>query len=385
MTTPDIVIVGCGINGCAAAYQLAREGHRVVVVERYAPAAMGSGWGLGGVRQSGRDPAELPLARAAVEIWPTLTHELGADTAYTRDGNLRLARTQAEVGTISRLVEDQRADGLDLDFLATNEDVRAVAPAVAPTVLAASFCPSDGHADPTATVEAYRAAAERHGAVFRLGEGARSIEVKGDRVVGVVTDRVRIDCGICLVAAGIHANDLLTPLALTVPLRIPMAAALLTDPVPPLLKPVLGTAGADVAARQQLDGRLLVTSGPTDWHGAMADGAVPTVNPSVASVADTIDTVTAALPVFRDARIARIWAGLIDLTPDALPVIERTPEIEGLVIATGFSGHGFGIAPATALVLRDLVVGEAPRLPIGAFRRARFGEAPAPAAAARPD
>jgi len=375
MTTPDIVIVGGGINGCATAYHLAREGHRVLVVERYAPAAMGSGWTLAGVRQSGRDPAELPLARAAVELWPTLSDELGAETGYTRDGNLRLARTEDEVAVIRRLVDGQRDAGLDLAFLETNDDIRAVAPAIAPTVLSASFCPTDGHAEPLATVEAYKAAAERHGAVFRLGESARSIDVKNDRVAGVVTDRVRIDCGICVVAAGVHANDLLTPLALTVPLRIPMVTVLQTDRVPPLLKPVLGAANADFAARQQIDGRLRVTSGATDWHGAMEDGPMPVVNPSVDSVGSTIETVAAALPVFREARISRIWAGLLDLTPDALPVIERAPEIEGLVIATGFSGHGFGIAPMTSLLLRDLVVGDTPRLAVDAFRRSRFAGA----------
>jgi len=372
MTTPDIVIVGGGINGCATAYQLARDGHRVVVVERYAPAAMASGWTLAGVRQSGRHPAELPLARAAIGIWPGLAGELGADTGYTRDGNLRVARTEDEVGIIRRLVDDQRAAGLDLTFLKGNDDVRAVAPAIAPTVLSASFCPTDGHADPLATVAAYKAAAERHGAVFRLGESARSVEVRGDRVAGVVTDKARIACGVCVVAGGVHSNDLLTPLALTVPIRVPMVTVLQTDPVPPMLKPVLGAANADFAARQQLDGRLRVTSGATAWHGAMDEGDMPTVNPSVGSVARTIEIVAAALPVFSEARIARIWAGLLDLTPDALPVIERAPEIEGMVIATGFSGHGFGIAPMTSLLLRDLAVGEAPRLPLDAFRRSRF-------------
>lgn len=374
MTTTDFVIVGGGINGCATAYHLAREGHRVMVFERYAPAAMASGWTLAGVRQSGRHPAELPLARAAVEMWPDLAGELGADTGYTRGGNLRLARSEDETRVIRRLVDDQCAAGLDLTYLDGNDAVRAVAPAIAPTVLSASFCPTDGHADPLATVAAYRAAAERHGAEFRLGEAVRSIEVRGDRVAGVVTDKVRIGCGVCLVAGGVQANDLLTPLALAVPLRVPMVTVLQTDPVPPILKPVLGAANANFAARQQLDGRLRVTSGATDWHGAMDEGPVPTVNPTVDSVAQTIATVAAALPVFREARIARIWAGLLDLTPDALPVIERAPEIAGLVIAAGFSGHGFGIAPMTSLLLRDLALGDAPRLPLDAFRRSRFAE-----------
>ena len=163
----------------------------------------------------------------------SLDAELGADTGYRREGNLRLARSYAEAEIIHRLVEDQRQAGLDLSYLAGPDAIRAIAPAIAPTVVAASFCPTDGHADPLATVDAYRAAAERHGAVFRLGEGARSIEIRGDRVNAVVTDRVRIDCGVCVVAGGVHSNYLLTPLALTVPLRVPMVTVLQTDRLPP--------------------------------------------------------------------------------------------------------------------------------------------------------
>ena len=368
----DFVIVGAGINGCAAAYQLAREGQRVVVVERYAPAAMASGWTLAGVRQSGRDLAEMPLALGAVAIWPGLAEELGAPTGYRQEGNLRLARDDAEVARIRRMVDEQRKAGLELAFLPSNEDVREIAPALAPSILAASHCPTDGHADPVATVQAFRSAAERHGAVFRLGEQALSIETEGSRLVGVATGQGRIGCGGCIVAAGVHSNALLAPLGFGIPMRINMTTIVQSEPVPPLLKQVLGVAAADFAGRQQIDGRLRMSGGSRPWHGVMVDGAVPTVRPPADAISKTIEKAASALPALRDARIARFWAGLIDQTPDGLPVIERAPELEGLVIAAGFSGHGFGIGPMTSLVLRDLALGDEPRLSLGAFQRARF-------------
>src|SRR6188768_413559 len=95
-----IVIIGGGITGAAAAAELAREGHQVTLLEKHRIAAMASGWTLGGVRQSGRHPAELPLARAAVDIWAGLNGLLGADVEYRRGGNLRLARTPDEVEVI---------------------------------------------------------------------------------------------------------------------------------------------------------------------------------------------------------------------------------------------------------------------------------------------
>ena len=367
----DFVIVGAGVNGCAAAYRLAREGHKVIVVERYAPAAMASGWTLAGVRQSGRDLEEMPLALGAVALWPELDEELGVPTGYRQEGNLRLARNEAEVGFIRRMVEEQRQAGLDLGFLPTNEDVRAIAPALAPTILAASHCPTDGHADPAATVHAFRIAAERCGAEFRLGEQALSIETAADRVVALVTDRGRICSGVCIVVAGVHSNSLLEPLGLGFPMQINMTTVIQSEPIPPLLKQVLGVASANFAGRQQIDGRLRISGGSRRWHGAMEEGSTPTVHPTADAIHRTLEHAVAALPVLRDTRIVKFWAGLVDQTPDGLPVIERSPDLDGLVIAAGFSGHGFGISPMTSLVVRDLALGEKPRLPLEAFQRAR--------------
>src|SRR6266446_4518144 len=113
-TMVDVVVIGAGISGAATAYELAIAGHRVVLLDRYGPAAMASGWTLAGVRQSGRDPAELPLARAAVDIWATLHDRLDAPTHYRRGGNLRLARDAAEVASLQAIIAGQTAAGLDI-------------------------------------------------------------------------------------------------------------------------------------------------------------------------------------------------------------------------------------------------------------------------------
>ncbi len=372
MSSSDIIIVGAGINGCASAYQLAREGHQVTVIERFSPAAMASGWTLAGVRQSGRHPSELPIAIEAVKMWPELSEELGAATGYRQDGNLRLARDENEVETIQNLVKTQSKAGLDVTFLNGSAEIHEIAPAISPKVLAASFCRTDGHAEPNATVLAFRAAAERHGARFLLGQAASEIFVEHDKFVGIRIGKERIVGSVCVVAAGIHSNDLLAPLGLSIPLSIPMVTVIQTEPLEPLLKPVFGVANANCAGRQQIDGRLRVTSSAMDWHGDLTPGPPPAVAPTASSIARTIENVSGVLPVLSEAKIAKIWAGLLDLTPDALPVIERVPEIDGIVIAAGFSGHGFGIGPMTSLLVRDLVLDDTPRLPLNAFQRSRF-------------
>ena len=366
----EIVIIGGGITGTAAADALAREGRAVALVEKSGLAAMASGRTLGGVRQSGRHPAELPLARAAVELWATLRDALGANVDYRRGGNLRLARTPAEVDVIRDLVASQRALGLDLTFLADNAAVRAIAPALSANVLAASYCPSDGHADPLKATRAFADSARRHGATVREGVGALAIEVQRDRVTGVVTTAGLLACERVIVAAGIDAPALLAPLGLDLPLSTKVVSVVQTEPLPPSLAQVFGVANADCAGRQQVDGRLRFTDGGSPQ-------AICAPEPPASVVRNVVQLVAQVLPVAGRAKVARTWTGMIDLTPDALPVIDAPESVAGLVVAAGFSGHGFCLGPVSGLLCADLALGRAPRHDLAAFRLARFVAGPA--------
>ena len=368
----DVVVIGGGITGAATAYALARDGVDVVLVERFGLAAMASGWTLAGVRQSGRHPAELPLAKAAVARWAGLDEELEAATGYRRHGNMRLARTTEEVEVIRRLVEEQGRLGLELDFLPSTEAVREREPALAPTVLAASFCATDGSADPVASVQAFARAAERLGARLRLGERVLALEVNSGRLVAVRTDRRRIATERAVIACGAFSNELLSPLGLTVPLRQPMVTVLQTEPMPPLLGPVLGVANADMAGRQEGSGRLRVTSGAGDWRGVLTTEPLPRVSPPAGSVAQVVAKLSHVLPAFETAAIHAVWAGLLDLTPDGLPVLDGVPGVDGLFAAMGFSGHGFGIGPVSGEIMAGLVRGEPSDFDLAPFRFDRF-------------
>ncbi len=368
----DVVVVGGGISGTAAAYELARSGVMVTLVEQGALASMASGWTLAGVRQSGRHLAELPLARAAVRRWQNLADELDSDVEYRQEGNLRLARTPEEVPVIAAVVAEQRSAGLELTFLSDPDSVRHVAPAVADTVLAASYCPTDGHANPIATVRAFAAAAERHGAVIRTETAVTGIDANGGRVHGVHTATGSIAADTIVVAAGIYTDRLCRLVGLDLPLRVAHAAAVQTIPLPPLIRQVLGVANGDFAGRQEVSGRMRMTGSAGPWQESEHGLDPEAVQPPGEAVMTTLARGIAVLPALASARIARVWGGLLDMTPDALPVIERTPEVEGLVVAAGFSGHGFCLGPVTGQILRDLVITGKSSLPIQPFRRDRF-------------
>ncbi len=371
----DVVVIGGGITGLAAAFELARSGCRVSLFDSRRAGAMATGVTLGGVRQSGRHPAELPLARAAVAIWGELDRLLEAPTGYRRTGNLRLARSPEEAEELARMVEAQRALGLEIEFLADAGAVGAYAPGLGKTVVAASFCPGDGQAEPASVVAAYLGALRRVGVAVHEAEPVRGILHGGGRVTGVTTGRHRHPAGWVVVAAGVESNALLAPIGLSVPLRVPEVVGFRTAPLAPRLGPVLGVVGAEIALRQQADGCFRVT-------GAAAGdaGTGRPRGPRIGGLAALLEGFSALVEEGRHLPLAETWVGFLDQTPDALPVIEAVAEPEGLVLACGFSGHGFALGPLVGRLIRDLVLGEEPRLSLAAFRRDRFDDGSAPAA-----
>lgn len=370
----DVVVIGGGISGTATTYELARLGVKVTLVEQGTLASMASGWTLAGVRQSGREAPELPLAMAAVERWGFLGEELGADLEYRRNGNMRLILKEEQRPRILRKIAEETAVGLPLHYLPDNQAVREIAPALSESILGASYCPTDGHANPAAAVQAFAAAAQRLGATILTETRVEGIEVSGGKVRGVRTSAGNIPADTVVVTAGIYSDRLTTPLGLPLPFTLYRVAVVQTTPLPPLLAQVLGVGDASFAGRQQVDGRFRLTDGGTVWPQRLEDLAegYEAVMPSLLEVQRAIASAVALIPALAGARIARVWGGLLDVTPDEIPVLERAQEVEGLVIGAGFSGHGFCLGPVTGQIMRDLVVeGETP-YPIEAFRRDRF-------------
>lgn len=376
MSAGRVLVVGAGITGLATAHALAEAGVCVVVLDAHGPAAMASGWTLAGVRQSGRDAAELPLARAAVALWPELEDRLGAPTGYRRTGNLRLALTEAEAGRIRAMVARQSAAGLSLQVV-EGADLRALAPALSGDVILASHCADDGQAEPDAVAAAFVEAGRRLGVAYRFGVQVHGVRQAGGRFVGLETSDGPFGGEACLIAAGVGTPALLAGLGHDLPLRRPLVCVAQTEPLAPCLGPVLGTASASMAARQQADGRLRVSSGIVPWDGVIGQDrrGWPRAAPDARTLSAMLDRVGRVLPVFARAPVARVWGGVIDLTPDGLPVLDRVPGTAGLAVAAGFSGHGFCLGPAVAQCMADLLTGRPPRHALDAFRLERFTHA----------
>jgi sarcosine oxidase subunit beta len=268
---------------------------------------------------------------------------------------------------------------LTLDFLASRQDIRAIAPAIGEGVLAASFCASDGHADPDLTIEAYAAAGRRLGVTIHEGEPVRRIVMEKGRVRGLETPAGVVHADRVVVAAGVHASALLASLGLTLPLVAKRVCVLQTVAATPVFEQVFGVANADCAGRQEIDGRFRVTTGIGDWDGDIETWSEAALRPPLETVAALIARTSPLLPVLSGLGLERTWGGLIDLTPDALPVLDQPVSHPGLVIGAGFSGHGFGIGPVSGEILADLAMGNHQGFAIAPFRLDRFDVAQAQA------
>ena len=176
-----------------------------------------------------------------------------------------------------------------------------------------------------------------------------------------------------ILAAGIYTPHLLEPLGLNLPLRVTHVPAVQTVPAPPMLDQVIGIASGKFAGRQQVDGRFRLTLGNSPWEAVI--GTINTTcSRRLSRYGKPLKFRSRILPAIQGLRVAEVWGGLLDLTPDALPVIERSPEVEGLIIAAGFSGHGFCLGPITGQILADLAVFGSTELPIDAFQLSRFAD-----------
>lgn len=363
-----IAVVGGGLMGLSAAFHLRRDdpGARVTVLERDRVGAAASGASAAGVRAMGRDPAERGLALASLARWPDLDRELEASTGYRRGGGLRLALDEAAWAAAPAWAAEQRAAAVPVELVDATA-ARGLAPGVAPSCRGGVHCAIDGQAEALLTLRAFAAAAKRLGARLEEGAGVRGLVVERGRVVAIERgDGAREPCDVAVVAAGAWTGALLAAVGVPLPIQTRALQMLLTVPSPATLAPVVGAFDRRLSLKQLDDGAYLIGGG---WPARITDHAGNRYALLEESVQGSLETAGAVYPVLAGRALARGWAGLEAFTPDELPIIGPVPGIDGLLVATGFSGHGFALGPAVGDILARLAQGRAAALGSGlAFR-----------------
>lgn len=367
----DVIIVGGGVIGCSTAYYLAKKGMTVTVLESEIIGYGASCSNAGGVRQSARDDKELPIGMFAIKnIWPYLNEELGVDIEYCQNGNLRLGKTEEHMEILHSLAKRCSKSGLKVDVI-SGEDARQICPSLASDIIGATWCPTDGHANPLMTTLGYYKKARMLGVRFVTGE--KVIEIKKYRGAArmVVTQRGNVyGADTIFLAAGYASRDIANTVGIDIPLAKVFDECVVTEVQPRMLDQMLGTADADFYGHQTAHGSFVFggDSGFERFHKIVEDNK----DSSAITPACITRSMIKYLPSLADAKIVRHWAGWLDKCSDGVPVLGKVSEVPGLVLAAGFSGHGFGIAPGVGYLMSELILGENLSCDISGLRYDRF-------------
>lgn len=366
----DVIIIGSGVIGNAAAYYLSKKGHSVIVLDK--GDSIGDGGSTrngGGVRQSGRDKRELPLAMYGIKnLWPNLSEELGVDVEYYQEGNLRLGKTEEHMKILTNLAKNAQECGLDVNII-SGEEVREINPYLSDEVIGASWCPTDGHANPLTTTLGFYRKARELGARFITGEEVIEIRKIKGKARHVVTKNNVYEGNHIILAAGYESRKIAATVGIDIPMNQVLLEVLVTEAQKPMFYQMLGTAEADFYGHQSKHGSF-VFGGSSGYEALNKDNGAPNTASITASC--ICRGIMKYFPDLKDAKIVRTWAGWIDDCKDHVPVISHVEEVPGLILACAFCGHGFGISPTVGMLLSEMVNGKETTLDISAFRYDRF-------------
>jgi glycine/D-amino acid oxidase-like deaminating enzyme len=404
----DIVIVGGGIVGCSAAWQLARQGLQVVLFEKGRIAGEQSGRNWGWVRQQGRSPLELPLMIESLRIWRELATRIGEDVGFTQGGTLYLAENADQLASLGEWLSVAQQFGLDTRVL-TARELGSVLRGADTRWAGALFTPSDGRAEPSRAAPGIARAAARAGARIVSQCAVLSVERAAGRVHAVVTERGTVTTSTVACAAGAWTSAFCRSLGISFPqLRVKGTVAR-TAPTDHILE---GQAWSPhIAIRRRRDGGYTVAHGSALHHSIVPDTLrfarkfLPALRQEhgairlrlgreffAARVAMPRDDSHRVLDPSPDARVleemrhalrrwfpeiaaapfVETWAGMIETSPDVLPVISPCEAVQGFFVASGFSGHGFGIGPGAGALLARMVTGGASAAALAPLRLSRF-------------
>ncbi len=412
----DAVIIGGGIIGCSAAYYLAQQGVSVALFEKGRIAGEQSGRNWGWVRQQGRSPIELPLMIRSLRQWQELQKDLGEDMGFWQGGSLYLAENPTRLAELGEWLTVASAHGLDTRLLSSRE-LDSVLKSKGGNWAGAMYTASDARAEPNRAAPAIARGARRSGAHIVSNCAVRGIERAAGRVQAVVTEHGVVTAPTVVCAGGAWTRMFCGSIGITVPQLTVLGTVARTAPAVQLLD---GEAWSPrIAIRRRADGGYTVAHGSSTTHSltpatfrfatkyfpafrqgykslrlrfgceffkAMVEPSRwdldapspferervldPAPEPRV--LRQMREALRRWFPELADVPFVESWGGMIETSPDVLPIISHVEGLEGFFIATGFSGHGFGIGPGAGRLIADMVRGMADPVELSAFRLGRF-------------
>lgn len=412
----DVVVIGAGVIGITTAWYLREQGLSVLVCDKGRVAGEQSSRNWGWIRVTVRDPDEVPVAMSSQRCWKEIADSLEEDIGFTRQGVLLLAETEQEMAECEAWMETATEYGVDTQLLSRSE-ISAFVDIADANWRGGIVTPGDCRAEPFKAVPAIARGVQQRGGLIRENCAVRTVDTEGGRIAGVVTESGRVKTQSVVCAAGAWSNMFLSNFGIHFPQLTVRGTVARTVAAPEIYS---GNAALkDVFLRRRQDGGYTVASEAFDhtigansfrellsfmpaifsgseiglrvgrdvtqqsfpmrsWNG---DQAAPfekhrVLNPAPSREAlQKIRTNLAKrVPQFADIEFAEAWAGMIDATPDIVPVMDQIDSHPGLFLASGFSGHGFGIGPGAGQVMANLVAGNETGFDLTRFRFSRFSD-----------
>ncbi|MCK8059576.1 MULTISPECIES: FAD-binding oxidoreductase [unclassified Fusibacter] len=367
----DVVIVGGGISGAAIAYNLAKKGVKhIVVLEKSYQGSGSTGRCGAGIRQQWGTEMNCRLSKLSNEYFEKAKEELEyhGDLEFKQGGYLILASTDSELELFRRNVRLQNKLGIRSQLI-SNEEAKEIVPfLVTDEIVGATYHEKDGHLNPFTTLDAFVRAAKRMGVTYLTHTEVTKINVQKGRVVGVETTAGNIATDTVVNAAGGYSKVVADLAGVAIPTYSERHQILVTTPINPILKPMVMSFSKNIYTQQVPHGSIIMgrsdASEPRDLNNRS----------SWQFLDEMAKTVTSLLPPLERVRVVRAWAGQYNLTPDKQPILGEVPDVKGFYLAVGFSGHGFMFAPATGILLSEMILKEKLTIDVSALGLNRFSK-----------
>lgn len=370
MRAADVVIVGAGIIGLSAGYWLAKAGARVVVLDKGRAGQESSSRATGFLSLRGEEPREAPLALAAEQLWEELDEELGYPTEWQQKGRLWVALGESERAALVEKHEAFRTTGIPFELIGANR-CREIAPCLSADVVAGIHTERSGHANPQRATQAFAWAFRDRGGEILEQCPVTGIRAAAGAVRGVVTPDGEIAAPVVVVAAGAQTSKVAALAGVAVPTATVRLETCVTAPLPPLFD--VAMVGGGLSLRQTRRGNIHFNGGPHEWVDVtLTEEPAKPNTPVVRNIARRLAEL---MPAVAEVPLLRCWAGVLEVTPDQMTIVERLRDPAGLIVAT-CSGHGLGMAPSMGLAISELALEEGTRLPIDALGLDRFSALP---------
>jgi sarcosine oxidase subunit beta len=349
--TADVVIIGGGVIGVSIAYHLAmKRVGRIILLEKGQLGEGSTSRCVGGIRTQFSTEINILFSLESIKTFERFEEEFGINPEFKRIGYLFLATTELEMGVFKENIKLQRKLGIPVELLNPNE-IKARWPYLrVDDILGGTFCPWDGYAGPNEVLSGFVSGAKKAGVGIYEGTEVLGILLSKGKVNGVKTKREEISTPIVVNAGGPFASVIGEMAGVKIPVKPLRRQIFITAPFHLTNQAIPLTIDFHKGwyFRREVDGLLL--SGPLDSEPSFNLGI------DYEAMAETSENAIYRVPALERAHIARGWAGLYEISPDHHAILGKVPEVEGFILANGFSGHGFQHSPAVGKVIAELIV-----------------------------